>query len=429
MAIIVKDYHLIKDWNFSTGGKTAIGEKDEKKYFLKKYVNISKPIKTSAMSTANYEKKLVNFQKTINFRNSINKKLLEAWVEKGNIVCPVDSFLDDDNHFVEATEFYDDIIEDVSGLTLNQKDLILKTITGALMSIHEKNIVHGDLKMTNVMICKNSMGNYVGKIIDFDCSYFEDKVPTGDIGGDQIFLSPELGAYIISELNPEYRKLISTKSDIFSLGLIFHLVLSNKYPSQSCEKELLDSHITYYPFEILLKDGGKLEIDNSIIDSYKEIIAMMLELSPYRRPSANQVLDMLKHPEEIAYYKEELSHQKATLFEEEKTNEVEEVPVVDHHTAEPSVEVSKSVNTDDTKNESDNDLFNPYLEENKVGEMWPEDQDKYVIDMEALSNRGYNKVERLLKGDEHCYALTKNNGDVKILRIDTMVLLHYVVKK
>lgn len=152
----------------------------------------------------------------------MNEALSTVACEGGNIILPTHWFVDDIN-FIEATQFIDGLLEDkeIMALPVDQLHFVMMTAAKAVKEIHGKNIVHSDLKRTNILAARNSSGKVVAKIIDFDKSYFPNRVRENDLGGDQLYMSPELTWCLISECEEDAVSKLSTKSDVFSLGIVF----------------------------------------------------------------------------------------------------------------------------------------------------------------------------------------------------------------
>ena len=143
------------------------------------------------------------------------------------------------------------------------------------------------------MLALNANEKTVVKLINFDGSYFLNDKDTL-IAVDEVYSSPELYAFYYDEgADPELRAKLTEKSDIFSLGLIFHKYLSGELPiGIEIPKEIkaTDLHCS----QVLLC-GGKLEISNKITGSIERLLIQdMIELDPQKRPSALQVLMRLK---------------------------------------------------------------------------------------------------------------------------------------
>jgi serine/threonine protein kinase len=248
MSESIRDYMLTGDWKTSTGGMTAMAQTEGRKFFLKKYKNPVQPntadIAAGRISKKTYEANKTRFDSFVSARSKINEFLSTKAGMGGNIILPLEWFVDA-NLYVEASEFVSGLIsdDDIIRLPYENKKLVMLTATSALASVHKLGIVHGDLKATNILGAKNAAGNYVAKIIDFDCSYFMTEKPKNDIGGDQVYAAPELGLCWMSEMEPEYVDQLSVKSDIFSLGLVFHRYITGDLPQpKSIPKEMLDKY-------------------------------------------------------------------------------------------------------------------------------------------------------------------------------------------
>ncbi len=114
-------------------------------------------------------------------------------------------------------------------------DLFIETLN-ALQLIHDKNIVHGDIKSANVFAWKNEEGRYVVRFIDMSLSkYIGENI---DIIQDTIYPP---------QFPPEYSYfwkplLAHPKQDIYSLGIMLDQLLKRKWPlihlSDDAEKEI-----------------------------------------------------------------------------------------------------------------------------------------------------------------------------------------------
>ena len=100
-------------------------------------------------------------------------------------------------------------------------DLIRQILSG-LNTLHSANppIIHRDLKTNNVLLSFNACGDIIIKISDFG---FAKEVTTGisdiDIAGTRPYMAPEL-----------FNKSVSTRSDIYAVGVMFYQLLTNRYP-------------------------------------------------------------------------------------------------------------------------------------------------------------------------------------------------------
>lgn len=151
----VRGYELTEDWKVSNIGHTAKAKKSGKVYFLKRYGEYKMPRHDASTSAALYDRLKREFDSFKDNRIAINNALASLAGPGGNIILPTDWFVDD-IFYIEATEFVDNLIEDEEILRLPKENklFIMLTAAGALHNIHRKNIVHSDLKRTNILAAK-----------------------------------------------------------------------------------------------------------------------------------------------------------------------------------------------------------------------------------------------------------------------------------
>ncbi|OIT00004.1 PREDICTED: probable serine/threonine-protein kinase ifkC [Nicotiana attenuata] len=143
----------------------------------------------------------------------------------------------------------------------------LKELLEGLQFIHEKGVIHGDLSRDNIFLDDH---DHI-KIGDFGLARNtrDGSIPFGDGLGNMMYRAPELS------IDP---RLISTKSDMFSLGLVLFEL--------SCP--MGTGYERARQFEELKKSG---EIPEEKVDEIlREIICQVLKKDPQQRPSAAQLL-------------------------------------------------------------------------------------------------------------------------------------------
>jgi serine/threonine protein kinase len=142
----------------------------------------------------------------------------------------------------ERPQFYLMVFEYVSGGTLSdrlngplpprQAVMIMKTLARALGKIHEAGLLHLDLKPSNILVEGRAGADWSEltlKISDFGISRLiqlqnpDDSIMSG-LRGTPAFMAPEQ-----AELNIEK---IDKPTDIYSLGVIFYLLLTGRLPLQ-----------------------------------------------------------------------------------------------------------------------------------------------------------------------------------------------------
>ena len=299
-------YEIIGDWENSTCGKIATATKGGKRYFLKKYQTPVAPIDNGTLDAKTFAHNKKMFDDFVNLRKTVNTRIRPIAGTGGNIVIPCEEFIDE-NHYVEVSEFVEGAIpkRELAGilesLSLDTKKLLMKTAAGALASVHSKHIIHSDLKLENLLLVRNAAGNYVAKMLDFDSSYPADNKPD-EIIGTIDYYSPELGRYVDSEDEAEeMKRYITEKTDIFSLGLIYHYYFVGAFPeavslTEKLQKRKEKGKVIYC--WVALNSGCELQISPEIKSiKYISLISDMLSINPDDRPTAAEVLRRLQAPE------------------------------------------------------------------------------------------------------------------------------------
>lgn len=395
----VHGYELIKDWKVSNIGMTAQAKRGGKRYFLKKYGEYKMPRHDASTSPRLYDKLKGEFDAFVENRIAINTALASLAGPGGNIILPTDWFVDD-IYYIEATEFIENLIEDEDILNLPRENIlfIMLTASGALHNIHRKNIVHSDLKRTNILAARNSAGNTVAKIIDFDRGYFANNIRPDELGGDQNFMSPELAQCFMYDMADEALAYLSTKSDIFSLGLVFHNYLTKgAFPKISgltgALKARVDEGQIVYCCEAILA-GARLEISRKVGDKYlTHLLAAMLQPEPEDRPTAQEVLNVLKT---------------------KKILDVKPDSVISIEGESIAAESSRmSATVSDT----------PVLPSGYC-HPWPEH--RIVFNESKLADNGYVSSEQVDRKGVKCYKFYKRDGVSRVFTIDNLSILGLV---
>jgi serine/threonine protein kinase len=144
-------------WGFATRGKNV--------YFIKEFLSPVYPTDTSLLSP-----EVIASKK--NVCDEFERRKLELYnrlysCNTGNIIV-VERFFRDKGKYYVVTEKVDsdkfgvDYISEC--FTLEQKILLVKVLTYNVAQLHEKGIVHGDIKPSNVLI-KKTEGGYTAKLI------------------------------------------------------------------------------------------------------------------------------------------------------------------------------------------------------------------------------------------------------------------------
>ncbi|XP_027266142.1 serine/threonine-protein kinase 33 isoform X2 [Cricetulus griseus] len=166
----------------------------------------------------------------------------------------------------------------------NETRLIIQSLASAIAYLHNKDIVHRDLKLENIMVKSsftddNNEMNLNIKVTDFGLavkkhgSRSEGMMQT--TCGTPIYMAPEvINAH-------EY----SQQCDIWSIGVIMYLLLCGEPPFLANSEEKL--------FELIRK--GELEFEDpvwdSVSESAKNVLKQLMKVDPAHRITAKELLD------------------------------------------------------------------------------------------------------------------------------------------
>jgi len=171
---------------------------------------------------------------------------------------------------------------------------VLAQIADALEHIHKRGIIHGDVKAENIMLTAEGSNSSpetrrrrVVRLLDFGLA----RRPEPGEGEDGVCGSPH---YLAPERCAGGQP--SVASDIYALGVLGYLLLTNTLPFEGNVVEILMSHI-HNPIEPMSKRRGEEEIEEEV----ENLIARALAKDPAQRHGSaaafryelNTVMDML----------------------------------------------------------------------------------------------------------------------------------------
>ncbi len=140
-------------------------------------------------------------------------------------------------------------------------------ICRGIEALHQQNLIHRDIKLQNVLFDEKC------KLIDFEFC-----IPVGEVVeaiGTPNYLPPEI--FLTKNLKS------SCSLDIWSLGVVFYKILSEKLPFDGLDLQDLIPKIKAQP------------IDFSIVpDPFRPLISKMLERDPTKRIAIGDVIQELK---------------------------------------------------------------------------------------------------------------------------------------
>ena len=202
MGEMINKYELLNPFQSRNAGfsRWTLAKKGERLFFLKELIDPKYPDEEllSESIRAGRIKECEKFEKE---KSRLYSAINTA--SDGNLVRLIEFFRVDSRYYV-SSYWIDQAninLKRIARMDLKDKLLLCRTAVHSLAALHEQRIVHADIKDTNVLIHKTKNESLVTKIVDFDCSFFEDTPPDNedDLGGDQVYLSPEACLFCVGK--------------------------------------------------------------------------------------------------------------------------------------------------------------------------------------------------------------------------------------
>ena len=208
------------------------------------------------------------------FRWNLNAFLYEVEIlqmlDHPNIIKIYDVYLEADFLHI-VTEYCEggELLERISSrmnFSEHLAALYMRQITSALIYLHKNQVIHRDLKPENIVFSTVDEDSSL-KLINFSKISEEDK--------SFLFKAPEC-----------YSNKMTIFSNIWSLGIIFYLMLSGKLPFS--DKITEDEHFFLIQNLQLNFEGKEWK---SISQEAKDLIHNMLQFDPCKRFSAHEIFE------------------------------------------------------------------------------------------------------------------------------------------
>lgn len=265
------------------GGQCNTAKKDGKEYFIKRLTFPRYPDSDNFKGSFK-QKKIDICNEWFRGRQEIIRAIPGSGT--GTTVKPIEYFREGPCYYevanmIDVTSIpYEEIYKE----SKEDKARIMLTVAMSLSDLHKKGIVHGDLDPGNILISRVAGSkNLVTKLIDFSDSFFENDPPETIMSKD-FWWSPEVALYSKAAAagtspNP-YKKYISCKADVFSLGIVFH-----QYCTKGGKPPICTKNQPWQEFNT----GKTPQIDSAIEPEFRALIADMLECEPSKRPAMAEV--------------------------------------------------------------------------------------------------------------------------------------------
>jgi eukaryotic-like serine/threonine-protein kinase len=281
---VINGYTILEDFRVVGAGlsKWTFAAKDGREYFIKEFLSPTYPDEHAPGSPQTKMRKRQRCQAFERHHRRINEALAEISGVGGNLIVTLAFFRWGAKYYkvtekVEATGLSP---ADISSLPFQDQLVLLKTVAHSLKILHDRGIVHGDLKPSNVLIKQTELG-YTTKLIDFDNAYLAgEPPPPGEIVGTMNYYSPELVGYI-QETGTAAHEL-TQKADIFPLGLIYAEYLTGALPAFDVGK--------YQYAGVATRAGEVLRLPPTTLPAgVVDLVDRMLLADPAARPTIAEI--------------------------------------------------------------------------------------------------------------------------------------------
>jgi len=178
------------NYNFKpTGnGEMLLATYKGKKWFVKRDLHLRYPARGDSSAVKEQKLKAVKERERKQESLRILMRGLDAFTDR--IVVEEMNFGDDDLQFITVTAFIPDVLPDTydySSMNEDQYKKLVLEMAKLLVIIHERGIIHGDLKEKNILV---QNGSYLPYLIDFDTAFPANKIPEPNNDGVEICGSP-----------------------------------------------------------------------------------------------------------------------------------------------------------------------------------------------------------------------------------------------
>ena len=318
MPVHISHYRSDDDLRVAANGQVGVvrNELDGREYFIKVFDKFVAP-PPEALETGNPAilRRQERFDAYRSRMERINARLRGACGAGAGLVTAKE-FFQDGCKLVKVNELVDLDKEPAATVCARYAPVQIRSMfRSALTSVqtlHGQGVVHADIKPENIFICAGdgasaepggtgaSGDGPVGRVGDFDDSFFADEVPdAAEITSTIEYYSPEMAAYVshgadaddpLGKGTSELARAVGRAHDIFCLGLVYHVWLTGGMP------QVINGGP--YVWQGLSTAGdAAVVLDPALELRDAALIRWMLRADPSQRPATcGEVLAAMKAP-------------------------------------------------------------------------------------------------------------------------------------
>lgn len=318
MSKVINGYKFDETQSHKSGGATWWeADKGNTKYFLKCFDAPKRPSDRVSEAVRKQKNEACD-----NFSKERKKVLatLRTLVGSG-IVAPVE-FFEHDRKFYQSTEWKVPVgksLLEISRFDNTSKEFLLKTATQNLKILHNKGIVHLDIKPDNLPVSVNKTnGKNVCALIDFDSSYFIGNLPAPELTAATFpYVSPEFAAYLTNNSKYGGMKAITGKNDVYALAIVFHEYWTGRKFIYNGSEDKSNGRYMYQAVDA----DEEIHVANGVPDWLERLLQWMIKRNPNERPTMDEVLECLKDHSKIPGIHDNEDEEEDRLEKERKARE------------------------------------------------------------------------------------------------------------
>lgn len=293
----------VLDWKMAGMGEYIVGRKNGVRWFLKKNNEFCFPTEKEQPDRELREHML---KPAMKYRNE-REELKRLMVTEGGITLEEDCIVAEESHFiadgklVTASRFVENVADDVNFTTMSASEFIdfCSDMAKLLERIHKCGVIHCDIKvghpedvMSGNIIAVRIGGKLRPYLIDFDLSFPGPPTPNpGSIPHSDGFESPEIVPYVDGDEDKFTQ--ITSATDIFSLAVAIHRLWTGYFPATEEEKCSVGRCVANGK-SVIINKKFDVKIGDNCGATLMSLINWMFEKNPALRPTASQVIEVLK---------------------------------------------------------------------------------------------------------------------------------------
>lgn len=271
-------YTVVEGERNDEAGKSvyAFAEKDGAEYFVKKFIHIRYPEEPDLLGPELTKLRLDECELFEKRQRSVTD-LLGTAAENYGIVRTLDFFREGTDYYRIARRVRP--VDDRTPLSTHGSSgaiSLLQGIASAIGYFHSVGLVHGDIKLENVLI-EDRGGTPMVAVIDFDDCYVAGDPPAASVlGGTPSHFAPEVVAYIRSSGQTPPPGLAA---DVFSAALVMHELVVGRIPRFATRDQMLG---------LSLLRGAPMDL-SMVAAPLADVLRPMLAVDPEDRPTLESV--------------------------------------------------------------------------------------------------------------------------------------------